>query len=332
MHFDPLKRREFIALLSGAATAWPFAARAQQPAKLPRIGILWPNPLTVSGHFVDAFRQGLSDLGYVEGKNMMIEFRSAEGRTERLPDLAIELVHLPVDVIQTATSPTIRAAQQATRIIPIVMGNSQDPVSEGFVASLARPGGNITGQTLFSPDLASKRLQLLKDILPTLTRVAVLWNVDDPALALSLRETVIAANVLRLEFRSLGVRGQGEFESAFQTATQDNAGALIVLEDILTFRYRAEIARLANGSRMPAMYGLRDYAEAGGLIAYGPNLAHMYRRSAIYVDKILKGAKPADLPVEQPARFELVLNLKTARALGLEMPPTLLAVADEVIE
>ena len=325
------RRREFITLLGGA-TAWPLAARAQQLAKLPRIGILWPNPLAASGHLVDAFRQGLSELGYVEGHNMMIEFRSAEGRMERLPDLAAELVRLPVDVIQTATSPTIRAAQQATRTIPIVMGNSQDPVSEGFVASLARPGGNITGQTLFSPDLAAKRLQLLKDVIPTLTRVAVLWHVDDPALALALRETVIAANALRLEFRSLGVRGPDEFEAAFRTAMQENAGALIVLENILSFRYRAEIARLANGSRMPAMYGLREYAEAGGLIAYGPNLAQMYRRSATYVNKILKGAKPADLPVEQPVRFELLLNLKTAKTLGLTVPPGVLAIADEVIE
>ena len=326
-----MRRREFITLIGGAA-AWPVAARPQEPAKLPRIGILWPNPLTASGHFVDAFRHGLSELGYVEGKDMVIDFRSAEGRMERLPDLAAELVRLPVDVIQTATSPTIRAAQQATRTIPIIMGNSQDPVSEGFVASLARPGGNITGQTLFSPDLAAKRLQLLKDILPALTRVAVLWHVDDPALALALRETVIAANVLQLELRSLGVRGLAEFEAAFRTATQENTGALIVLEDNLSFRYRAEIARLANGGRVPVMYGLRDFAEAGGLIAYGPNLAQMYRRSATYVDKILKGAKPADLPVEQPTRFELVINLKTARALGLEVPPTLLALADEVIE
>src|SRR5262245_50559677 len=197
---------------------------------------------------------------------------------ERLPDLAAELVRLPVEVILTATSPTIRAAQQATRTIPIVMGNSQDPVSEGFVVSLARPGGNITGQTLFSPDLAAKRLQLLQDLVPQLTRVAVLWHADDPALALSLRETVLAANALRLEFRSLGVRGPSDFEAAFQTATQENAGGLIVLEDNLSFRYRAEIARLANGSRLPTIYGLRDYSEAGGLISYGPNLAQMYRR------------------------------------------------------
>jgi putative ABC transport system substrate-binding protein len=205
-------------------------------------------------------------------------------------------------------------------------------VGEGFVASLARPGGNITGQTLFSPDLAAKRLQLLKEVAPTLSRVAVLWNVDDPALALSLRETVIAAQALRIEFRLLGVRGPPEFETAFQTATQESAGALIVLEDPLTLRYRTEIARLANSSRLPAMYGLREYVEAGGLIAYGPNLAQIYRRSATYVDKILKGAKPADLPVEQPARFELLVNLKTAKALGLAVPPTLLALADRAIE
>ena len=328
-----MRRREFITLLGGAAAAWPLAgARAQQSVKLPRIGILWPNPLAASGHFVDAFRQGLRELGYVEGQNIVIEFRSADGKIERLPDLAAELVNLPVDVIQTATSPTIRAAQQATRTIPIVMGNSQDPVSEGFVASLARPGGNITGQTLFSPDLAAKRLQLLKEIVPTLTRIAVLWNVDDPALALSLRETLAAAHTLRLEFRSLGVRSPSDFETAFRTATQENAGALIVLEDNLSFRYRAEIAKLANNSRLPMMYGLREYAEVGGLVAYGPNLAQIYRRSAAYVDKILKGAKPADLPVEQPARFELLINLKTAKALDLEIPASLLGIADEVIE
>jgi putative tryptophan/tyrosine transport system substrate-binding protein len=331
MQFDRMKRRDFMAALGGAA-AWPLAAHAQQSARLPRVGILWPNPLAASGHFVEAFRQGLRELGYVEGQNINIEFRSAEGRLERLPDLAAELVHLPVDVIQTATSPTIRAAQQATRTIPIVMGNSQDPVSEGFVASLARPGGNITGLTLFSPDLASKRLQLLKDVVPKLTRVAALWNVDDPALALSLRETMAAAHTLRLEFRSLGVRGPSEFETAFRTATQENAGALIVLEDLLTFRYRAEVAKLANGGRLPTMYGLREFAEAGGFIAYGPNLAQIYTRSATYVDKILRGAKPADLPVEQPTRFELIINLKAVKAVGIQVPPTLIALADEVIE
>jgi putative ABC transport system substrate-binding protein len=329
--FD-VRRRDFIALLGGAALGWPLGARGQQPTKLPRIGILWPNPLAASGQFVDAFRQGLRELGYVEGQNMIIEFRTTEGNMERLPDLAAELVRIPVDVILTATSPTIRAARQATRIIPIVMANSQDPVSEGFVASLARPGGNVTGLTLFSPDLAAKRAQLLKEIAPTLTRVAVLWNADDPALALALRETVAAADRLGLEFRSLGVRGPSEFDAAFRTATQEGVGALIVLEDNLTFRYRTEIVRLVNSSRLPAMYGLREYAEAGGLVAYGPNLSHMYRRAATYVDKILKGVKPMDLPVEQPVRFELIINLKTAKALGLEIPPTLLARADEVIE
>ena len=316
-----MKRREFITLLGSAAAAWPLAARAQQPARPPRIGILWPNPVPASGHFVDAFRQGLGELGYVEGRNMTIEFRTAEGRMERLPDLAAELVQLPVEVILTATSPTIRAAQQATRTM-----------SEGFVASLARPGGNITGLTLFSPDIAAKRLQLVKEVAPTVTRVAILWYADDPALALALREMRAAAQMLQLEFRSLGVRGPSDFEPAFQTATQDGAGALVVVEDNLTFRHRAEIARLANGHRLPTMYGLRDYARAGGLITYGPNLAHMYQRAAAYVDKILKGAKPADLPVEQPARFELVINLKTAKETGIDIPATVLARADEVIE
>jgi putative tryptophan/tyrosine transport system substrate-binding protein len=332
MQFDRLRRREFITLLGGAAATWPIAARAQQPPKLRRIGVLWPNPLATSVHFVEAFKQGLRELGYVEGQNITIEFRSTEGRDDRLADLATELVRLPVDVIQTATSPSIRAAQQATRTIPIIMGNCQDPVSEGFIASLARPGGNITGQTLLSPDLAAKRLQLLKEVVPTLSRVAVLWNASDPALALSLRETLAAAQTLRLEFRSLGVRDPSEFEVAFRTAIQENAEALVILEDNLTFRFRSEIASLAEATKMPAMYGLREYTEAGGLVAYGPNLAQMYRHSATFVDKILKGAKPADLPVEQPTRFELLINLKTARTLGLDVPPILLARTDEVIE
>jgi putative tryptophan/tyrosine transport system substrate-binding protein len=325
-------RRDFLTLLGNAAVAWPVVARAQPAMKIPRVGLLWPNPLAASAHFVDAFRQGLRELGYVEGQNVIIEFRSAEGQMGRLPDLATELVRLPVDVIMTATSPTIRAAQQATRTIPIVMGNSQDPVSEGFIASLARPGGNITGLTLFSPDLAAKRLQLLKELVPTLTRVAVLWNAADPALALSLRETVLAAQTLHLEFRSIGVRDQSELEAAFRTATQERAGAVMVLEDLLTFRHRREIASLANSSGLPAMYGLREYAESGGLMAYGPNLAHIYRRAATYVDKIIKGPKPVDLPVEQPARFELLLNLKSAKTVDLTVPTTLLARADEVIE
>jgi putative tryptophan/tyrosine transport system substrate-binding protein len=205
-------------------------------------------------------------------------------------------------------------------------------VSEGFVASLARPGGNITGQTLFSPDLAAKRVQLLKEVVPTITRLAVLWNAADPALALSLRETIAAAQTVRLEVRSLGVQGQGEFETALQTAKGESAGALIVLEDNLTFRHRVDIARLANSIRLPAVYGLKEYAEAGGLMAYGPNLAQMYQHSATFVDKILKGAKPADLPVEQPTKFELIINLKTAKALGLTMPLTLQASADQMIE
>jgi len=260
-----MKRREFIAFLTCSAVL-SLAARAEQSAKIPRTGILWPSPLTSSGHFFDAFRQGLRELGYVEGRNVIIEFRSAEGRMERLPELAAELVNVPVDVIQAATSPTIRAAQQATRTIPIVMGNCQDPVGEGFVASLARPGGNITGQTLFSPVLAPKRLQFLKDFIPTLTRVAVLWNVDDPALALALRETLIAADALRLEFRSLGVRSPGEFEAAFRMAKQENAGALLVLEDPLSLRYRAEIAGATHSRHKPQ---IRNSVARRGVLSLG---------------------------------------------------------------
>jgi putative ABC transport system substrate-binding protein len=326
-----MRRREFITLIGGVG-AWSLAARAQQPGKLPHIGILWPNPLAASGHFLAAFRQGLSDLGYIEGHNMTIDFRSAEGMAERLPGLAAELVHLPVDVILTATSPTIRAAQHATRTIPIVMGNSQDPVSEGFVASLARPGGNITGLTLFSPDLASKRLQLLKEVVPGLNRVAMLWNADDPALGLSFRETMDAAQTLRLEVRSVAVRDLTDLDSAFETMKGERGTAVIVLEDVLTFRYRTEIAKRANSSKLPAMYGLREYAEAGGLIAYGPNLSQMYRQAATYVDKILKGANPADLPVEQPTKFELIFNRKTASLIDLKLPTSIAVIADEVIE
>jgi putative ABC transport system substrate-binding protein len=327
-----MQRREFITLLGGSAVAWPLAARAQRPEKIPSVGILWQNPLAPTVQLVDAFRQGLRELGYVEGQNITIELRSAEGRVERLPALAAELVRLNVDVIMTATTPSIRAAQQATKTIPIVMGNSQDPVSEGFVASLARPRGNITGQSLQSPDLAAKRLQLLKEVVPTVSRIAVLWNSGDPALALSFKETAAAAQTLHVQLQSLRVRGHEEFKTAFRAAVQDGAEALVVLEDALTYPHRTEIAELAKSNRLPAMYGLREFAEAGGLMAYGPNLVAIYRQAATYVDKILKGARPADLPVEQPTRFELVINLKTAKALGLTIPPSLIAVADQVIE
>ena len=321
-----------LMVLVCALLAAPLAGAAQPPAKVPRIGILWLNPLPPTAHLVEAFRQGLRELGYVEGQNITIEFRSAEGKVERLPDLAAELVRLKVDVIMTGATDPIRAAQQATRTIPIVMGISVDPVSQGFVASLARPGGNITGLSLRTLDLVGKRLELLKEVVPKVSRVAVLWNADNPGVALSFREAAVAAEALKVELRSLVVRGSNEFETAFQAATQERAGALIVLDDPLTFRNRVRIADRAVKHRLPSIFGPREYVEAGGLMSYAANQEQMYRRAATYVDKILKGAKPADLPVEQPMKFELVVNLKTAKALGLTIPRSVLSMADEVIQ
>ncbi len=328
-----MRLRKLLTVSLALGIFWaPGEVAAQQPAKVPRVGILWMNPLPASAHLVEAFRQGLRELGYVEGQNIAIEFRSAEGKLERVPDLAAELVRLRVDVIITGTTPLIRAAQQATRTIPIVMGISDDPVSQGFVASLARPGGNITGLSTLAPDLAGKRLQLLKEIVPKVSRVAVLWNADNPGVALSFRETAAAAQTLGVELRSLVVRGPDEFEGAFQAATQERAGALTLLGDPLMFRHRARNVDLAAKHRLPAMYGTREFVEAGGFMSYGPNLADLFRRAATYVDKILKGAKPADLPVQQPTRFELVINLKAAKVLGLTIPPSILIRADQVIQ
>ncbi len=321
-----------LALVSPIILAAPLAPEAQQPVRVPRIGILWLNPLPPTAHLVEAFRQGLRERGYVEGQNIAIEFRSAEGRLDRLPDLANELVRLNVDLILTGTTLGIQAARQATSTIPIVMGISVDPVREGFVASLARPGGNITGLSLLSPEIAGKRLQLLKEVVPKISRVAILWNADYTSSALLFREVEAAAPGVGVQLQSLEWRGPNGFEKAFQAATRGRAGGLIFLDDPLTFRHRTRIVGLEAKSRLPTMHSDREFAEAGALMAYGANIADMYRRSATYVDKILKGAKPGDLPVEQPTKFELVVNLKTAKALGLTIPPSLLARADEVIQ
>jgi putative ABC transport system substrate-binding protein len=268
----------------------------------------------------------------VEGQNIAIEYRWAEGEYGRLPTLAPELVRLNVDIIVAAPTVAIQAAQQATGMIPIVMALANDPVGSGFVASLARPGGNVTGLSLFSPELSGKRLELLKETIPKLSRVAVLWNPSNPSVPPLLRETEAAAHALRLRLQLLEVRGPTEIDRAFSAIARDRAGALLVLPDPTAVDQQKRILDLAAKSRLPAMYWSRELVEAGGLMAYGANAPDMFRRAATYVDKILKGAKPADLPVEQPTRFELAINLKTAKALGLTFPPSILVRADQVIQ
>ena len=313
----------------------PLGTDAQQYRawNAPRIGYLFLQPLSATAHLRDAFRQGLRELGYVEGQNISIDFRYAEGWPERLPDLAAELVRLKVDVIVAAPEASIQAAQQATRTIPIVMAVSFDPVGRGFVASLPRPGGNITGLSSVGPELTGKRLELLKDMVPKLSQVAVVWDAGSPSEADQLKEMEAAARTVRVRLQSLSLRGPGpDFEGAFQAARRGGARALIAVDSSRTFGQRVRIADLAMQSRLPALAGFREFAEAGGLMAYGASLPDMHRRAATYVDKILKGAKPADLPVEQPTKFELVINMKTAKALGLAIPQSLLLRADQLID
>jgi len=307
----------------------PLVAEAQPAEKLARIGYLG---LGSAADAPKALLQGLRELGYVEGQNLVIEYRYAEGKAERLPDLAAELVSLKVDIIVAGGTPPPLAAKRATTTIPIVMTSAGDPVGSGLVASLAKPGGNVTGLSTFTRDLAAKRLQLLKEVVPVVSRVAVLWNAANPYAVLNMRETEAAARTLGLQVKSVEVRGPDDIESGFPAAIRWRAGALIVVDDPFTYVHRTRIADLAARSQLPAMYGFMQYAEAGGLMAFGTSLADLSRRAAIYVDKILKGAKPADLPVEQPTKFELVINLKTAKALGLTIPQTLLLRADRVIE
>jgi putative tryptophan/tyrosine transport system substrate-binding protein len=316
-----------------ATLAALFAANAQPPAKVPRVGILWfGSPAAGPSPLLDAFRQGLCELGYVEGRNIIIESRSSTRRLDLLPDLAANLLLLKVDLIVAAGDPAINAVKQATKTIPIVMVASADRVGSGFVAGLARPGGNITGLSTLSPELSGKRLALLREALPGASRVAVLFNPADAAKALDLREMQVAARALGVQLQTLEVRGPDEFESAFAAMTGEHAEALMTLGDPLTVSYRIQIVDLAAKSRLPAMYDLREFVEAGGLMAYGPNLPGLFRRAAAYVDKILKGAKPGELPVEQPIHFELIINLKTAKALALTIPPALLFQADQVIQ
>ncbi len=304
---------------------------AQSPVKAARIGVL--AGVTASTHAVreEAFRQGLKELGYVEGRNIMIEYRYAEGRPERLPALAAELVRLNVDLILTTGDQGVRAAKQASQTIPIVVALTGDLVGPGYVGSLARPGGNITGLTSFS-ELSAKRLELLKTAFPKVSRVAILWNPNNAINVAGFKELEVAARALRIQLVPLDVRRADDFEGAFPAALRARVDALIVFADALLLTHRARIADFAAKNRLPTMYTNQDYMDAGGLMFYGPNVADMYRRAATYVDKILKGAKPGDLPIEQPTKFEFVINLKTAKALGLTIPQPILFRADRVIE
>ena len=326
-----MKRRDFIALLGSATAAWPLSAGAQTSPKIPQVGFIGgANPASAE-HTFGAFQQRLRELGYVEGQSIALEVRWAEGRMERIPELVAELVDLKMDVLVAGVSPAALAASKATRTIPIVMV-AADPVGLGLVASLARPGGNVTGLSYFNEAIVGKRLELLKELVTGLTRIAVLRNPMQAVHATFWHETELAARKLGLTLQPLDVRAPEDFEVAFAAAIRGNAQALVALDDALTVAYRPRIVTLAASSRLPAMYGLREFPDDGGLISYGPNFTDLFRRAATYVDKILKGAKPADLPVEQPTKFELVINRKTANALGLTVPPTLLASANEVIE
>ena len=307
-------------------------AQAQQPKKVPRIGVLWLYSPAIASPFAEAFRQGLRELGYVEGKSIVIEYRHAEGKYDRLPSLAAELVRLNVDIIVTASTQAAQAGQQATRSIPIVMTVVSDPVESGLVSSLARPGGNVTGLSLMHPELSGKRLELLKEVIPKLSRVAVLSNLSNPIIPPLLRETEAAARALGVQLQVVEVRGPTEFDSAFGAMTRDRAGALVVLPDGIFQNERRRIAALAAKSRLPAIYAWREAVDAGGLMAYGASVPDIFRRAAVYVDKILKGTKPADLPVEQPTKFEFLVNLKTAKQIGVTIPPNVLARADKLIK
>jgi putative ABC transport system substrate-binding protein len=329
-----MERRAFISSVILGLLTVPLAAEAQQAASLPRIGFLAPASLSDPRvpPYIRAFQEGLRELGYVEGRNIAIEFRWAEGQYERLPGLAAELVRLNVNVIVAAGPNAIQAAKQATATIPIVMAAVGDPVGTGFVAGLARPGGNITGVSNMLPDLVGKQLELLKEVLPTVSRVALLGNPANPANASLERQAQDAARTLGVRLQPLWARDLREIDSAFTATKMERADALIVLTDTMLINHRTRVIDHAGQRRLPAVFGVSQFVEAGGLLAYGPSFADGYRRAAPYVDRILKGAKPGDLPIEQPTKFELVINLKTAKALGLTIPQSLLQRADQVIE
>jgi putative ABC transport system substrate-binding protein len=324
-------RRSFLVALA-AVLAGPRAAGAQPAGKIYRVGVLVLGSLAARPQQWEALRQGMRDHGYVPGQNLVLEFRSAEGKPDRLPGLMAELIQANMDVIVVSGTEAVLAAQKATRTVPIVMANVGDPVGAGVVASLARPGGNITGLSLLATELSAKRLELLKEILPGLARVAVLWNPNNASVALKVKETTAAARVLGLQLHSLEARQASDLEGQFQAAARARADALVTADDQFLSSQRTAIAELAVRNRLPVASEFREFAEAGGLCSYGPSLNDLARRTGGYVDRILKGARPGDLPVEQPTKFELVVNLRTARALGLTVPPAVLLRADSVVE
>ena len=332
MQFDRLKRREFITLLGGAAAAWPVAVRAQRAEKMRVIGYLSPRASGSSSPFVPVFVRALLELGWIEGENVTFERRYGENQFERLLELAAELVRLKVEVIVAEGTLAPLAAKRATSIIPVVMTAAGDPLGTGLIASLARPSGNVTGMSLMVPELGGKRLELLKELMPRLARITVLWNAANPYPAVVFKETLAAGQTLGIEVQSLELRSPNDFDSAFDAARKQRPDALVIVDDPLTVDNRERITHFAVTEQLPSLYGATVFVASGELISYGPNPADLFQRAAGYVDKILKGTKPADLPVQQPTTFELAINLKTAKALGIEMPPMLLARADQVIE
>jgi putative ABC transport system substrate-binding protein len=326
-----VRRREFITLLGGAAAAaWPLAARAQQPGRLPTIGFLGAATASAWSQWAGAFTQRLDELGWIGGRTVAIDYRWAEGRSERFADIAAEFVRLKVDVIVTGGG-AVPAAKRATSLIPIVFAVANDPLGIGLVSSLARPGGNVTGLSLQAPDLAGKRVGLLREVVPSLRRLAIMANIGNPGAVLEMSEVRAAARTLGLDATALEIRRVEDITPAFD-ALQGHADALYICSDALMAGNFGRINTLALGLRLPTTQGSREYLEAGGLISYGPNIPDLFRRAGEYVDKILRGAKPADLPVEQPTKFDLIINLTTAKALGLTIPESFLLRADEVIE
>ena len=320
-----MKRREFIALLGGTAV-WPHAARAQQSAKIPRIGIIDDSPIW------NAFRHGLFDLGYLEGQNIAFDYRYAGGLPDRLAWVVVELVHRPVDLIATFGTPPTLAAKQATTTIPIVMMGVGNPVGSGLVSSLARPGGNITGNTILGPEVAGKRLQLLQEVIPSLSRVAFLWNPDNASHPAQLAELRVAVEALGIKLLPVPVRSSDELDNAFSAMMRERPDAFLMTNDPFHQLNIGRIIDFLANNRLPGMFVTREVAVAGGLLSYGASLPDLFRRGAVYVHKILQGTKPADLPIEQPVKFELVVNLKTAKAMGLGIPESFLLRADEAIE
>jgi ABC-type uncharacterized transport system substrate-binding protein len=323
-----LQRRDFITLMGGAAAGWPLAVRAQQGKKIPRIGVLWPNPPAM----FDFMRQGLKDFGYIEGQNIAFEFRWAEGKLDQLPEMAAELVRLQVDIIVTLAPQATLAAKQATQTIPIVFVAMGDPVASGVVASLARPDANVTGTTRMIAEMSAKHVELLKEAVPSLSILAVLWNPTNSSHAPALQAVEAAARSLSLPIQPLQVRAVAELDGTFDAIVREKADGILFIADPIFFIQLRRMADFVASSRLPAIANFTEFPKLGGLMGYAPSLPDEFRHAAGHIDKILKGAKPADLPVEQPTRFQLVINLRAAKTLGLDVPPMLLARADEVIE